>query len=260
MAIPMPQQVRVFAPFMVPVSSSVTVLVPVTVWVTVVVSPEVLVPVVVAAQETETSSAYHISSWVSARKNGEKWRNMWPKSSSIPFIILPGRVRDIDWGQNDPACINNMLCGYPSFPIWTLPVLNFQIQREKLKLPTPSKEKHAWPSHFEENECLFTNIMSFVLSKPLIFYNRKSTSHARLHSTPSKTTKTHSRKINQHYYRVLFRLSWLNSHFDLQIGRTYKYRNPYLAQHQWTHLPHTRLESLRCLSCHNLVPSKCRSG
>jgi hypothetical protein len=107
---------------------------------------------------------------------------------------------------------------------------------------------------------LFTNIMSFVLSKPLIFYNRKSTSHARLHSTPSKTTKTHSRKINQHYYRVLFRLSWLNSHFDLQIGRTYKYRNPYLAQHQWTHLPHTRLESLRCLSCHNLVPSKCRSG
>ena len=103
-----------------------------------------------------------------------------------------------------------MLCGYPSFPIWTLPVLNFEIQREKLKLPTPSKEKHTWPSHF----CLFTNIMSFVLSKPLIFYNRKSTSHARHHSTPSKTTKTHSRKINQHYYRVLFRLSWLNSHFD----------------------------------------------
>ena len=68
------QQVRVFAPFtntVVPLAS-VAVLVPVTVWVTVVVSPKVVVPVVVAAHDTSTSSAYHISSWV----NAKKWRKI----------------------------------------------------------------------------------------------------------------------------------------------------------------------------------------
>eukprot|EP00435_Cladocopium_sp_Y103_P010244 s175_g2.t1 len=93
MAIPRLYKNRVFAPFtftVVPLASMVAVLVPVTVLVPVrvtlpvpvlvpvtvpvpvLVPVEVMVPVVVAAQETETSSAYHISSWVSALKMMKK--------------------------------------------------------------------------------------------------------------------------------------------------------------------------------------------
>ena len=60
--------VTVLVPVMVPVTGVlVPVMVPVTVLVPGMVSLEVLVLVVVAAQESETSSAYHISSRVSGR-------------------------------------------------------------------------------------------------------------------------------------------------------------------------------------------------
>ena len=95
--------------------------------------------------------------------------------------ILIGRVRHI---QTEASMIQHAsticfvdLCGYPSFSIWTLPVLNFGISMEKLKLyrlSTPLKEKNTLgpPTSIKVNACLLSCRFSANLS---IFTHAKST-------------------------------------------------------------------------------------